>query len=679
MGKPAWAWIGVIMKVSLNWLTDYVDVSMPAGELGELCTRIGLPLEEVIETDTDVVLDIEITSNRPDCLGYIGIAREIAAATGAKFTPPAVGKLPTAGKVGDFAGVEVPAADLCPRYTARVVRGIKVGPSPQWLVERLETVGLRGVNNVVDVTNYVLMEYSQPLHAFDLDKLAGGKIIVRRAAGGETMISIDETQCRLDEDMLIIADAEKPVAIAGVMGGLDTEVTAATTNLLIESAEFDPLSVRRTSRKLQLMSESNYRFERGVDPVAVDASSLRACQLILELAGGTLAEGVIDVWAGPWKARKVTLRPRRTNAVLGLEVPAERQAEILERLGLSPRKQGSKLVCTVPSHRRDLTREIDLIEEIARHEGYDKIPVGSTVTHAVARPGPAQHLRRQVSSALTAGGFDEAQTYIFVDAAEAELFGFAGMVAVDPLVRKTNNALQPTLLPSLLRACKANHDAGNGEVSLFEIAAVFQPGKAGQLPREHVELALLTTGELQDLRGVLEAVMEAVDPAGELVVADAQCAGFGGGAAAEIHIDGERVGVMGCVGEEVLDYYGLERPVSAATVRFEALLGRAGRPRRYQPLEKFPPVRPDLSLIVDEQVTWRQMREAIEAVDQPTCRDVQYVGTYRGKPIPAGKKSLTVTLTYRKPDGTLRSEEVDEQINHVVSALKKKLSAQLRA
>jgi len=665
------------MKVSLNWLTDYVDISMPAAKLGELCTSIGLPLEEIIETDTDVVLDIEITSNRPDCLGYIGIAREIAAATGAKFMPPSVGKLPTAGTVADFAAVEVHAADLCPRYTARVLRGVKVGASPQWMVQRLETAGLRGVNNVVDVTNYVLMEYSQPLHAFDLDKLAGGKIIIRRGAAGETMISIDETQCRLDEDMLIIADAEKSVAIAGVMGGLDTEVTAGTANLLIESAEFDPLSVRRTSRKLQLMSESNYRFERGVDPVAVDAASLRACQLILELAGGTLAEGVLDVWAAPWKAREVALRPQRTNAVLGLEVPAGRQAEILERLGLSPRKQGAKLVCTVPSHRPDLTREIDLIEEITRHEGYDKIPVGSAVTHAVARPGPAQHLRRQVTSALTAGGFDEAQTYVFIDAAEGGLFGFAGTVAVDPLVRKTNNALHPTLLPSLLRACKTNQDAGNGEVSLFEIAAVFQPGKAGQLPGEHVELALVTTGELRDLRGALEAAIEAVDPAGEMVVAEAQCAGFGD--AAEIHIDGERVGVLGCISEEVLDYYGLERAVSAAALRFEALLTRAGRPRQYQPMEKYPPVRRDLSLIVEEQVTWRQMREAIEALNQPIRRDVQYVGTYRGKPVPPGKKSLTITLTYRKPDGTLRSEEVDEQINHIVSALKKKLSAELRA
>jgi len=273
------------MNISLNWLTDYVDVSLPVKELGELLTRIGLNLEGVTETDTDIVLDLEVTSNRPDCLGHLGVARELAAATGVEFRPPTIGDLPTSGVASELTSVEVVDPDLCPRYTARVLRNVKVGPSPNWLVERLDAVGLRSINNVVDATNYVLMEYSQPLHSFDYDKLAEHRIVVRRGKGGERMVSIDETTCTLDDSMLIIADAERPVAIAGVMGGLDTEVTEATTNVLIESAQFDPLSVRRTSRKLRLMSESNYRFERGVDPVGVDAASLRACQLILELAG----------------------------------------------------------------------------------------------------------------------------------------------------------------------------------------------------------------------------------------------------------------------------------------------------------------------------------------------------------------------------------------------------------
>ncbi len=300
--------------------------------------------------------------------------------------------------------MEVLAPDLCPRYTARVIRGVKVGPSPAWMVERLAAVGLRSINNVVDVTNYVLMEYSQPLHAFDYDKLAGHRIVVRRAAAGEQIVSIDGTRCRLDESMLVIADAEKAVAVAGIMGGLDSEVGDGTVNVLIESAQFDALSVRRTSRKLALMSESNYRFERGVDPVGVEQASLRACQLILELAGGELAEGVVDVWAKPFVPPTVALRPKRCEALLGIEIPADRQMEILARLHLSPRKNGSKIVCTIPPWRADLTREVDLIEEVIRLEGYEKIPMVDKVTHSLSADSPIDRVRRQVAEAARAGG-----------------------------------------------------------------------------------------------------------------------------------------------------------------------------------------------------------------------------------------------------------------------------------
>ena len=666
------------MKVSLNWLTDYVEIPLSAAELGERLMHIGINLEEVLETDTDMVLDLEVTSNRPDCLGHLGVAREVAAMLGTAFRPPVLGKLPTKGKVSELAALEVQAPDLCPRYTARVLRGVKVGPSPQWMVERLEAVGLRSINNIVDVTNYVMMEYSQPLHSFDYDKLAGRKIVVRRARDGELLVSIDQTKCRLTPETLVIADAEKPVAIAGVMGGLNTEVGETTTAVLIESAQFDPLSVRRTSRGLQLMSESNYRFERGVDPVRVDEAGLRACQLILELAGGELAGGVLDAWAAPWRQPTVTLRPQRCDALLGMAIPPERQAELLGRLGLEPRLDDGKIVCKIPSHRGDLTREVDLIEEIARLEGYDKIPVGSRVTHAVRPMGLPTRVRRAVGQALSGAGFDEAQTYTFVDAGEPERLGFARTVAVDPLVRKTNNVLRPTLLCSLLRAVKTNQDAGTGEVCLFEIAAVFAAAPAAGLPEEHVELALVSTGDLRELRGALESAVERINPATRVEVVAARQTGLDEGAAAEVRFDGQSVGRLGMVAPDVLDFYGLEKPVAAATVRFDALLDRAGIDRKYQPLAKFPAVRRDLSVIVDESVAWRQIAETIDSVPQPLRESLEYVTTYRGKPIEPGKKSVTVTLTYRKSDGTLRSEEVDEQVSLVLAALEKKLSASLR-
>jgi len=667
------------MKISLNWLTDYVDLSMPADKLAEFFTRIGLPCEEVTETATDVVFDLEITSNRPDLLGHIGVARELAAATGKQFRPPAMGKLPTRNKAADLTAVEVQAPDLCPRYTARVIRGVKVAPSPRWLIERLEAVGLRGINNIVDVTNYVLMEYSQPLHSFDYDKLAGNRIVVRCARPGEVMVSIDGTKCRLDEEMLIIADAGKAVAIAGVMGGIDTEVGDRTANVLIESAQFDPLTTRQTSRKLGILSESNYRFERGVDAVGVDEASLRACQMILDLAGGELAEGVVDVWAKPFVPPQVALRPKRCCALLGTDVPAERQSRILAALGLSPRADGDRIVCTIPSHRGDLRREADLVEEVARLEGYDKIPVAQKVAHAVTAEGPMQRTRRQVGRALSAAGFDEALTYTFIDQAEAELFGHAKTVRVSAAVRKTNNVLRPTLLPSLLRACKTNQDVGNADVGLYELAGVFPFAGRGKLPGERMELSLVTTRDLRQLRGALEAVVAGVAPDARLDVRPAGVAGLEAGVAGEVLLDARPVGVLGQVSQEVQHYYGLERQIAVASVSFDTLQSAASAKRVYHAVPRFPAVRRDLSAIVDESVTWSQLRSAIDAVVQPLRVSTEYVTTYRGKQAGAGKKSVTVTLVYRSGEGTLRSEQVDEQVASVMSALKQQLKAEFRA
>jgi phenylalanyl-tRNA synthetase beta chain len=668
------------MKISLNWLSDYVpDVAtVPLVELERLLKQIGLPVEEAIETEADIVLDLEVTSNRGDCLGHIGVAREVAAVLDAELQPPRIGKLRTGGRAEDLTAVEVLAPDLCPRYTARVIRGVKVGPSPAWMVRRLEAVGLRGINNVVDVTNYVLMEYSQPLHSFDYDKLEENRIVVRRGRNGEMLVSIDETHCELDDSMLIIADAFRPVAIAGIMGGLNTEVTEDTASVLIEAAQFDPLSIRRTSRRLQLMSESNYRFERGVDPVAVDEASLRACRLILDLAGGELAEGVVDVWARPFAPRQVAMRYRRCNELLGMDVPPERQREILRRLRLGPQDAGDRVVCTIPSYRPDLARECDLIEEVARMEGYDRIPVADEVHHGVWPEDLATRVRRLAGEALAAAGFDEAITFTFIDRLEADLFGIRRTVAVDRLNRKTNNVLRPSLLPSLLRACKTNQDVGNTEVDLFEIAHCFPGAAEGHLPEEYVELAMVSTGELARLRGALEAVVAHLAPQAGLAIRPEPAGHLARGTAAAVVLEGQPIGTIGRVADAVQHHYGLERPVVAAAVRFEPLLLAANLTRKYQPVPRFPAIRRDLSIIVDEPVTWQQLSGAIEAVDQPLREALEYVTTYRGEPIPNGRKSVTVTLSYRCDDRTLRGEEVDQQVEEVLAALRAALQAQLR-
>jgi phenylalanyl-tRNA synthetase beta chain len=551
------------------------------------------------------------------------------------------------------------------------------------MIERLEAVGLRSINNVVDATNYVLMEYSQPLHAFDFDTLEGRRIIVRQAADGERITAIDGTKHELRDWMGIIADGRKPVAVAGVMGGLETEVSEKTANVLIESAQFDPLSIRRTSRHLGLMSESSYRFERGIDPVALERASLRACQLILQMGGGELAAGVVDVWAKAFEPARVALRPKRASALLGVDVPVERQVTILASLGLQPRRQEDVIACAIPPHRADLAREVDLIEEVARIHGYDKIPVGGAVTHEVRPPARLEASRRAVGEVLTAAGYFEAITFTFIDQEEADLFGWGNSLKVDPRLRKTNGVLRQGLLPSLLRARKTNQDVGNEEVRLFELSAVFPPTGQESLPAEYTQLGMITDGTLQDLRGAIEAVARRFSGEARLAVRAVEATGFAAGTAAELTLYvGDVVrpfGIMGAIGDAVRDFYGLTAAVAGAMVRFDVLAELGEAVRVFAPVPRLPAIRRDLSFVVAEAVTWEQLETAARAAAGELMEGLSYVGAYRGKQVGTGRKSITLRLTYRHGERTLRHEEVDASVAAVVAQLKNRFSAELRA
>ncbi len=678
------------MKVSLNWLTDYVDIAIGAAELAAMLTHTGLEVEaEFTETDSDLVFDIEVTSNRPDCLGHIGLAREIAAATGRTLKLPDLANVASAGSVAEHTSVEVLDAEFCPRYTARLIRGVKVAPSPSWLIERLEAVGMRSVNNIVDVTNFVLMEYSQPLHAFDFDTLDGRRIVVRRAIDGEMITAIDGSKHELRSWMGVIADASRPVAVAGVMGGIDTEVSDATVNVLIESAQFDPLTIRRGSRAMGLMSDAGYRFERGVDPVALERASLRACQLILDLAGGELLGGICDVWAAPYQPPTVAMRPARCNMLLGIDVPRDRQLAILDSLGLAPVDAGDTIECTIPPHRADLTREVDLIEEIGRIHGFDKIPTSGAVTHEVTPPAGVEAARKAVGTVLNAAGYFEAVTSSFLDAAEADLFGWANSLAVDPRLRKTNGLLRQGILPSLLRSRKVNQDAGAEDVHLFELSAVFPPAATGSeaLPEEYIQLALLTDAAGSDARGAVEAVVRRFNPSARIEARAAAVGGFAPGEAAELILTGPGApapdaaifGVVGRIAPEVADYYGLADAPAAAMVRFDYLQAMGQSTRAYTPLPRFPAIRRDLSIAVDEPVTWEQIAAAVDSAAGDLCENLDYVTTYRGKQVGAGRKSVTMRLTYRHADRTLTHDEVDAAVIAIVAALTAACGAEVRS
>ena len=670
------------MKISLNWLNDYIGIGTDADKIAKLLSDLGLPCEGIERLNDDTVIDIEVTSNRGDCLGYIGIARELAAATGKELKVPQV-KLDESDKdVTKFADVEIAEPDLCGRYTARVIDGIKAGPSPDWLRNRLEAVGMRSVNNVVDATNYAMMETGQPPHAFDYEKIADGKIIVRRALPGEQIISIDGSKCRLTPDMLIIADPNGPVAIAGVMGGLDTEVSEATTTILLEDAYFQPVSVRSTSRRLALPSEAAFRFERTVDIEMIDWASKRTAQLITKAAGGEVAKGVVDVYPKKPKPAKVTLRLSRLNELLGIEIPAEKAIGILSSLGFQPLQKNDSVICTVPSWRRsDVYHEADLIEEVARVYGYDKIPTQQKIEIEVVPPDPRQKLTEFIATYLNGCGFYETISVTFVDESVAELFTQAGIkqhLVVNDVSRRSDNLLRQTLTGSLMSILKTNLNAGNTPCRLFEIADTFIPAAEGNdLPIQRTKLALVCDGDFRDLRGVLEGLTTTLDRNAEVVFipADLNWAQTG----AQIMANGKVLGAAGVVSQRVRDKFDFKDiwPVAAA-LDFAELMALQSGPVKVRPIARYPAVERDLSIIVDENVPWFDIAEAVSKKAPGELEDVRFVGIYRGKGIPSGRKSVTLSLRFRNQDGTLTHERVDSFEGGIVKSLAESAGAELR-
>ncbi|MBN1437346.1 MAG: phenylalanine--tRNA ligase subunit beta [Sedimentisphaerales bacterium] len=669
------------MQISLEWLRQYVDYNDGAEQLSDLLTRAGFEVEEVEAVGDDWVLSIEITSNRPDCLGHIGIAREVAAVTGAELKLPSVDYAEAGKDVTEWTSVANEAEDLCGRYTARVIDGVKVGASPDWMVRRLAAVGIRSINNVVDITNYVMMEVGQPLHSFDYEQLAGGKIIVRRAKQGEKMEMIDHSMVELTDKMLVIADAEKPVALAGVMGGVNSEVADTTKTILMESAHFEPLSVRSTSRALTLGSESSFRFERTVDIVTADWASRRATALLVELADGKAAPGVIDVWPTRWEELEVTMRLARLERLLGIKVPDDEVMEILTGLGLQPRLADGVVTCIRPSWRSDITREPDLIEEVIRIYGFENIPTEENITITVTTPDAYQRTRANVTNTLLGCGYYETISVGFIDDGHIGLFAAEGYepVRVKDFTRKSNNALRHSLLPALMAARQRNQAVGNGHCDFYELAAVHEPDSGNVLPKETISLGLLTDGSFQELRGVIEAIVSGLDkhatvscePTDDLVWAADGCG-------AVVKVNGQAIGTAGKMSEKILKAFDLENDVCGAEIRFAELIPLESNETKLEPLARFPGITRDLSLVLDESVAWAQVEKVVREQKVADLRQLEFVDIYRGKGIEKGMKSLTLSMMFRRGEETLTHEQVDEQEKVILGALEKELGATLR-
>jgi len=672
------------MKISLEWLKVYVEYNDSVERLEEILTNIGFPVEQIKQVGDDWMLDVEITSNRPDCLGHIGLAREVAAATGAPFHLPQVSFPEQGPGVETRTSVTNEAPQLCRRYTARLIDNIKMGPSPDWMRRRLETIGLRSISNVVDITNYVLMEAAQPLHSFDYAHLQEGKIVVRTARSGETIETIDHTQFELSADMLVIADAQKAVALAGVMGGLASEVSDNTKTVLLESAHFDPLSIRKTSRTLSQASESSFRFERNVDIEMVEWASRRAAALLVELAGGEVAPGVIDVWPGQNESaapNEVRMRLSRLHSLVGIEFKREDVLGLFERLQLKPRVDGDDIItCTIPSWRGDLIREVDLIEEVIRIVGYDQVPTESKIHITVTNTDAYQRTLGKVNSTLIGCGFFEAINVSFIEDKYWQPFVENGFepVRVRDITRRSNNALRPSLLPSLLETTKRNQDAGNDRCDLYEVAAVYLPSTDAKQSPEPTKLALVTMGDFRELRGVLEAVIERLSPEVKLSCRPGAIPWTRRAEGVELLINEQVIGQAGRASEEITKIFDLNQTLSLAELDYYYLVELEGKPRQLQPIIRFPGITRDLSLLLDDSVSWAQIEQTILSLGFEDLRELNFVGIYRGQGIPTGKKSLTLSMIFRRTQETLRHEQADEYQEKIVGALQEKFQAELR-
>ncbi len=671
---------------------------------------VGRPFAEFLgRAGSDAVLDLEVTPNRPDLNSVIGIAREIAAVTGQPLRRPEVTLCESEPAAVELVAVQIEAPDLCPRYTARVIRGVRIGPSPPWLRALLEKVGLRPINNVVDVTNYVMWESGQPLHAFDYRLLARGAdgrptIRVRRAAEGERFTTLDGQTHTLNHEHLLIADPEKGIALAGIMGGQNTEIHDRTEDVLLESAAFAPANIRRTSKALGLRTDASYRFERGADLEAVEWASRRAAQLLLATAGGQLATGVVDAYPEPLPPRQITLRPARVNELLGLALqPGEIEYYLgqlgLRRLDRKPRPVDAPAPpepspWQIPSWRPDLKREADLIEEVCRLHGVEKIP--ATPPRGAHGWHPCDDVHDLLAKArrlLTGLGLDEAQGQTLIRAADAEwLAGPAGFVRLANPLSSDMDALRPSLLPGLLDSLRHNAGRRQGDLALFEIGRVFAP--EGDTVRETRRLAVALTGrrqpvfwagaerdalyELADLKGVLETFLEHFGRRG--VVCSPLPAGgpfFLESAALTL---GGRVplGVLGQLAPRLARAHDLATPVFLAELDLDELLARRQPVKTFKPLPQFPAIRRDVALLVPESVTHDAVLAALKAARVPHLEQVELFDVFRGPSVPPGQKSLAYALTYRAADRTLTDEEVNRAHAGLVEHLKRTLPATVR-
>ncbi|HEX8287456.1 MAG TPA: phenylalanine--tRNA ligase subunit beta [Pyrinomonadaceae bacterium] len=686
------------MNISYNWLKDLIEIDLSPRELAGKLTGVGLAVEGIHEVGGDYVFDIDLTSNRPDCLSHLGVAREVGAITNAELRVTNDESQNSENQNRNLVTIE--DSDLCPRFTARIIRNVKIAPSPDWLVKRLEAVGERSINNVADITNYVMHELGQPMHSFDLNKLTENRIVVRRARSGETIKTLDEVERRLDETMLAICDAEKPVAVAGVMGGFDSSITDETTDVLLEVAYFKRESIRQTSRKLKLSTEASHRFERGVDIENLIRASNRATELICELADGEAGE-FVDVYPvkfAPNEIESKDIQPA-VKRLTGLEVEKEEILRILSALGI---ERKNETVYLSPSWRHDIAIEEDLVEEVARIVGYDKIGEELPAARSAGEYQPTEPRKKELRKTLADFGFDEAISYSFIDLRFDDTFELvSGLIdenAEEKFVTLQDSIIEgavrmrPSLLSGLLDAVRTNINHQRRDVKLFEIGKVFA-AKTGEenLPLEKELFSIALTGgeisgnramtvkelDFYDLKGAVEAALEAVGfDSADFSAEDVKHLRKGQSAA--VSVGGKKIGYFGRLNDEIASGYKFKQPVFVAELDLQAVLAENLPAVLYHPLPKYPSITRDVSLLVKRSVSFAEIRDSVIEQNVEICRNVSFVDVYEGKGVADDERSITIRLEYRSDERTLIDEEVDSVHNQIISSLESKTGARQR-
>ncbi len=682
------------MKISYNWLKEFVDIALSPRDLATRMTMAGLAVDAIEECGDDSILEFELTSNRPDCLSHHGIAREVATVLNQPLQQPVIKLVEGSTPVTDVTSVVIEAPTLCPRYTARVIRGVKVAPSPEWLVKRLEALGQRSVNNVADITNYVMLELGQPLHAFDLDKLSGQRIVVRCAKDKEKITLLDGEERELSAAMLVIADAEAPVAMGGIKGGLDSGILDTTTNVLLEAAYFNPASIRQTSKALGVSTEASYRFERGADYEMPVLASNRATALITELCGGEALAGMLDVNTPPAEPNPIQLRLARYKDKTGLDVELSEAARILTALGLTVETARDSLTARAPSWRHDLSIEEDLIEEVVRIVGFDYLQTSLPGGSGAGAYLPGETGRRAARKTLTALGYHEAINFSFVNAetdAQLTVIPETNRLQLSNPIDATQAEMRTTLLGGLLESLTRNLNHGTRNVKLFEIGKCFAQGSA-ERPTEHEHLGLVLTGarneadwqaaaarlEFYDLKGAVEALAESLNLPNLHFAPIRDIPYLHPGRAAVISLGNETVGRAGQLHPQVATRYKFKQPVFIAELNFGVLLQAEAREARYQPLPKFPTVLRDISLLIERSVNWAEIVETIQSLGIPQLENIRLFDLYAGKELPGNKHSLALSLRFRALDRTLTDAEINELHERVITMLREKFGAELR-